>query len=95
MAKVRLQWKPPKVQGLSEADQESIRYKTTWDVLRKVYKTDGFPGLYTGLSAQILKAVLCQAILFVSKEKLTHYTLTLFSALGLIQVQPPKLVKVE
>ncbi|KAI8930291.1 mitochondrial carrier domain-containing protein [Entophlyctis helioformis] len=80
MAKVRMQWRPPKDLGhLTEKEREMIQYKSSLDILRKVYKTDGFAGWYKGMSTQILKAVLCQAILFVSKEKLTWYTLLLFS----------------
>ncbi|KAJ8326712.1 hypothetical protein QVD99_005502 [Batrachochytrium dendrobatidis] len=80
MAKARLQWKPPKeVDGLSEKDQEKLRYKSSFDVLRKVYREKGFKGWYTGMRTQIIKAVLCQAILFSSKQRLGIYTLILFS----------------
>ena len=93
MAKVRLQWKPPaSVSQLSESEQSAVQYKTSWDVLSKVFKTEGFSGLYSGLTAQILKAVLCQAILFVSKEQLTEYTKAFFVALGVIET--PSIKKV-
>lgn len=44
MAKIRMQWKPP--QNISKELNESIRYKSPLDVLSKVYKTEGFKGLY-------------------------------------------------
>ncbi len=88
MAKVKLQWKLPaeRTEKLSDKDRASVQFKSTLDVLRKVYKADGFTGLYSGLFAQILKAVLSQAILFVSKEKLTDYSLGFFAYLGWIAI---------
>lgn len=71
MAKVRLQWKPSKaLQGnLSQSDLDAIKYKSAVDVLKRVFKAEGLLGWYKGMHTQITKAVLCQAILFVSKEK--------------------------
>ncbi|KAJ1546434.1 ADP/ATP carrier protein [Nowakowskiella sp. JEL0078] len=80
MAKVKLQWKPPKTLG--EKERERMRYNSSLDVLKKVLKSDGFIGWYQGMSAQIVKAVLCQAILFVSKENFAQYTIVLFRLLG-------------
>jgi hypothetical protein len=77
MAKIKLQWKPHKKENETEEerkDRESKTYNGIVDVLKKSYKNDGIPGLYQGMQAQILKAVLTQAILFVSKEKLNLYT---------------------
>lgn len=84
MAKVKLQWRLPadRTASLSEKERASVQFKSTLDVLRKVYKAEGLGGLYSGLLAQILKAVLSQAILFVSKEKLTDYTIGFFAYLG-------------
>ncbi|KAI8908979.1 mitochondrial carrier domain-containing protein, partial [Gorgonomyces haynaldii] len=82
MAKIRMQWKPPKdADALSPKTQEALKYKSSIDILKKVYQTDGFKGWYKGMRAQIVKAVFSQAILFVSKEKLTMYTILLFAAL--------------
>jgi len=39
------------------------------DILTKVLKRDGVTGWYQGMSAQITKAVLSQALLFMSKEQ--------------------------
>ncbi|KAI9336555.1 mitochondrial carrier domain-containing protein [Obelidium mucronatum] len=80
MAKVRMQWAPPKsVSDLSETDQLSLKYKGSVDVLKKVFATDGIMGWYKGMQTQIVKAVLCQAILFVSREEFLKYTLLLFA----------------
>ncbi|KAJ3030570.1 UNVERIFIED_CONTAM: ADP/ATP carrier protein [Siphonaria sp. JEL0065] len=82
MAKVRMQWAPPKsVSDLSESDRQSLKYKGSADVLRKVFATDGILGWYKGMQTQIVKAVLCQAILFVGREEFLKYTLMLFAIL--------------
>ncbi|KAJ3047973.1 ADP/ATP carrier protein [Rhizophlyctis rosea] len=79
MAKVRLQWAPPKITDgeLSDDEKESITYKSAPDVLRKVFASEGLAGLYQGMEAQIVKAVLCQAILFVCKDEISVYTMIL------------------
>ncbi|KAI8612273.1 mitochondrial carrier domain-containing protein [Chytriomyces sp. MP71] len=83
MAKVRMQWAVPKsANDLSETDRKSLQYKGSVDVLKKVFATDGLKGWYKGMQTQIVKAVLCQAILFVSREKLLAYTLAVFALLG-------------
>lgn len=51
-------------------------------MLRKVYQEDGVGGLYQGMQAQINKAVLCQAFLFVMKDKLSLYTWLLLRSLS-------------
>ncbi|KAJ3220106.1 ADP/ATP carrier protein [Dinochytrium kinnereticum] len=80
MAKVRMQWRPPKdVKGLSEKQRNSIKYKGSIDVLKKVFESDGLMGWYKGMQTQITKAVLCQAILFVGKDQISFYTLALFA----------------
>jgi hypothetical protein len=49
MAKVRMQWKAPKetFKNLTQKERELIEYKSAWDILSKVYKTDGFAGWYS------------------------------------------------
>ncbi|KAJ3111731.1 ADP/ATP carrier protein [Phlyctochytrium bullatum] len=80
MAKVRMQWRPPKnVSGLSEKQRNAIKYNGSLDVLRKVFESDGLMGWYKGMQTQITKAVLCQAILFVGKDQFTLYTLMFFA----------------
>ncbi|KAI9489580.1 mitochondrial carrier domain-containing protein [Zychaea mexicana] len=69
MAKVRLQWKPSK-----EIQDKVEPYKGAGDVLARVLKSDGFFGWYKGMSTQIFKAVLSQALLFMMKDVFTNYT---------------------
>ncbi|KAJ3109787.1 ADP/ATP carrier protein [Phlyctochytrium planicorne] len=80
MAKVRMQWRPPKdTTGLTEKQRNSIKYSGSLDVLKKVFESDGLMGWYKGMQTQITKAVLCQAILFVGKDQFSLYTLMLFA----------------
>ncbi|KIJ67031.1 hypothetical protein HYDPIDRAFT_150252 [Hydnomerulius pinastri MD-312] len=46
-----------------------VRQSGALGLLIRVLKTEGFVGWYQGMSAQIIKAVLSQALLFVSKEQ--------------------------
>jgi Mitochondrial carrier protein len=48
MAKIRMQWKPTKdsLKDLSEEEKKLIDYKSAWDILAKIYVTDGFLGWY-------------------------------------------------
>ncbi|KAI8992533.1 mitochondrial carrier domain-containing protein [Pilobolus umbonatus] len=73
MAKVRLQWTPSK-----EKRMKTLAYKGSLDVLSRVLKTEGIFGLYKGMSTQITKAVLSQALLLMLKDIFTNYTLLLF-----------------
>ena len=85
MAKIRMQWKPPVTRG--EKPPVAAQYTSSLDILRKVYAQEGLNGWYKvqrvrfcsgnrrqGMGTQIAKAVFCQAILFVSKEKMTLFT---------------------
>ena len=71
MAKVKLQ-------------SEDTKSGSASQVLENEFKNKGFLGLYQGLWAQILKAVLSQSILFVSKEKLQVSTNLLLVASGVL-----------
>ncbi|TPX61725.1 hypothetical protein PhCBS80983_g00997 [Powellomyces hirtus] len=80
MAKVKMQWKPPKhVATLSQKDRDAVTYKSSIDILQKVFKKEGLAGWYNGLQPQIIKAVICQAILFVCKDQFGAWTLMLFA----------------
>lgn len=74
MAKVRLQWRPSK-----EQRDKVVAYKGSIDVLARVLKTDGFFGWYKGMSTQITKAVLQQALLFMMKDIFTNYTVLAYA----------------
>jgi adenine nucleotide transporter 17 len=64
MAKVRLQWKP------KDSSRKELLYKGILDVMQKVYRQEGIPGLFNGIKAQIIKAVMAQALLFMMKDEL-------------------------
>ncbi|KAI9103039.1 mitochondrial carrier domain-containing protein [Phlyctochytrium arcticum] len=83
MAKVRMQWKPPKTMAsLSAKDQENLTYKSAADILQKTLKNEGIAGWYKGLQPQIVKAVICQAVLFVCKDQFATLTLAIFALLA-------------
>lgn len=59
------------------------------DILARVWRKEGFVGWYQGMSAQITKAVISQALLFLSKEQFEHWTLALVVLLhGLRRSRP-------
>eukprot|EP00160_Parvularia_atlantis_P003082 Unigene12567_Nuclearia_a/m.38173 Unigene12567_Nuclearia_a/g.38173 ORF Unigene12567_Nuclearia_a/g.38173 Unigene12567_Nuclearia_a/m.38173 type:complete len:314 (-) Unigene12567_Nuclearia_a:48-989(-) len=72
MAKTRLQSK-------YKDDREELKYKNTFDVLRKVYRSEGLLGWVTGLETQIFKAVLTQAIQLMAKEEIAAATVRLMA----------------
>ncbi|WAQ84607.1 hypothetical protein PtA15_5A180 [Puccinia triticina] len=87
MAKVRLQAKydTPTADGESQSENtpksspskkrpSKERYSGAIDVLRQVYSEKGCSGWYQGMQAQIMKAVLSQALLFGIKDILEDYT---------------------
>jgi len=83
MAKVRIQARTSgdahEEQGLPHAARPRGRAAQTGAVglLIRVLKTEGFVGWYQGMSAQIIKAVLSQALLFVSKEQFERWAFVL------------------
>lgn len=87
MAKVRLQAKYDTegshedaefgLKPRSKSRQSKERYSGAMDVLRQVYYEKGCAGWYQGMQAQIVKAVLSQALLFGIKDILEDYTVLL------------------
>jgi hypothetical protein len=61
------------------AQKKKERYAGAIDCLTQVYKEKGFVGWYKGMQAQIVKAVLAQALLFGIKDALEACTLPLLS----------------
>ncbi|WVF69627.1 hypothetical protein IAT40_004405 [Kwoniella sp. CBS 6097] len=59
--------------GSSHTHHQHHHYDDALTLLKAVYKEHGWRGWYQGLGAQITKAVLCQGILFVSKEQFESY----------------------
>ncbi|PVF93358.1 mitochondrial carrier [Serendipita vermifera] len=80
MAKVRVQAHGSKAEETEEGKPAKPRYNGAVDILKKVYQSEGFVGWYQGMSAQILKAVLAQALLFVSKDQFEQYALLIMLA---------------
>ncbi|KAI8980036.1 adenine nucleotide transporter [Trametes punicea] len=87
MAKVRIQARSADVE---EAQEEHIplpqhnkpHHKTghhvgALTVLARIWRRHGFLGWYQGMGAQLVKAVLTQALLFMSKDQFEHWALTI------------------
>ncbi|KAI9499899.1 hypothetical protein GGI25_003231 [Coemansia spiralis] len=79
MAKVRLQWRPSKEE--LEASGEDIVYKSSADVLAKVFRKEGIAGWYRGMQTQIIKAVITQALMLMIKESFTLQVIRIFALL--------------
>jgi len=62
--------------GLAPVKREP-KYKGALDVLTRVLRREGFLGWYKGMGAQITKAVLSQALLFMSKDQFERYALSI------------------
>lgn len=76
MAKVRMQHKHE-----DPSLAASQRELSAIGILATIFKEDGFKGLYKGMSTQISKAVLTQAILFYFREIFTRYTMLAYALL--------------
>ncbi|KAF9267947.1 mitochondrial carrier [Marasmius fiardii PR-910] len=57
--------------------RDKSRHPGAVDVLKDVWKREGPIGWYQGMQAQIIKAVLSQALLFMSKEQFERWTLAI------------------
>jgi hypothetical protein len=68
-AKVRLQARVDDPREEPGTPHHKYHHRGAIDILAAVYKEQGIAGWYQGMSAQIFKAVLCQGILFVSKDQ--------------------------
>jgi len=84
MAKVRIQARTSdpdveEVEVLPGSSSRSVKARRTGalGLLIKILNTEGFAGWYQGMSAQIIKAVLSQALLFVSKEQFESWALAI------------------
>ena len=55
--------------------------KTLPGVIRSIWKSEGVPGFFKGLHAQIMKTVLSSALLLMIKEKITATTWVLILAI--------------
>ncbi|CDO77947.1 hypothetical protein BN946_scf184720.g1 [Trametes cinnabarina] len=87
MAKVRIQARSADIE---EAEEEHIppphhnkpHHKTghhlgALTVLARIWRRNGFLGWYQGMGAQLVKAVITQALLFMSKDQFEHWALAI------------------
>ncbi|KAG1750078.1 mitochondrial carrier [Suillus lakei] len=87
MAKVRIQARSADVDaseseglpggGRNGNTKPKAKQADALGLLLRVLRKEGFVGWYQGMSAQIIKAVLSQALLFVSKEQFEHWALAI------------------
>ncbi|KZT67458.1 mitochondrial carrier [Daedalea quercina L-15889] len=87
MAKVRIQARSADSEEAAEEHQPvppkhayhhaHSKHVGALDILARVYRHQGLTGWYQGMSAQITKAVLSQALLFMSKDQFEHWTLAI------------------
>ncbi|THH15559.1 hypothetical protein EW146_g4931 [Bondarzewia mesenterica] len=86
MAKIRIQTRTADAELAEEQHislpphgyhHKAIKHAGALDILIRVWKQHGFLGWYQGMSAQITKAVISQALLFMSKEKFEHWALAI------------------
>jgi len=87
MAKVRIQARCADSEDALENHQlppsphhyhhEKSKHAGALDILLRVWKREGFVGWYQGMQAQITKAVLSQALLFMSKEQFEQWALAI------------------
>jgi len=88
MAKVRIQARAdPEAEG-EEPNGPFHHTKTNTigalTILARVWKREGIIGWYQGMQAQIVKAVLSQALLFMSKDQFEHWALMIMLLFGRI-----------
>lgn len=79
MAKVRIQARSTERDALEGGGntKPKAKHPGALSLLLKVLRKEGFVGWYQGMSAQIIKAVISQALLFVSKEQFEHWALAI------------------
>ncbi|KZV82455.1 mitochondrial carrier [Exidia glandulosa HHB12029] len=79
MAKIRVQARSDRETSLPGNSGEVAPSHGAVDILRSVLKEQGPLGWYQGMGAQITKAVLSQALLFMSKDQFELYALRLMT----------------
>ncbi|TRM64334.1 mitochondrial carrier domain-containing protein [Schizophyllum amplum] len=62
--------------------QDHSRHVGALDILKRVYKREGLPGWYQGMQSQITKAVLSQALLFLTKEQFEKWAVAIILLLS-------------
>jgi len=87
MAKIRIQARTADAEEALENKSElpkphqyrhdHTRHVGALDILARVWRKEGVAGWYQGMQAQITKAVISQALLFMSKEQFEHWALAI------------------
>ncbi|EKM58520.1 uncharacterized protein PHACADRAFT_252922 [Phanerochaete carnosa HHB-10118-sp] len=85
MTKIKIQARSADAEEAEEEGEEKpkpkefhhkhMKHATSLQILHRVYLENGFLGWYQGLGAQLLKAVLAQTLLFMSKDQFEHWAL--------------------
>eukprot|EP00842_Homolaphlyctis_polyrhiza_P006474 jgi/Hompol1/6828/HPOL_000296-RA len=68
---------------LKQGDDESSRYNSVLDGIRKIIKTEGIKGLYKGVESKLVQSVLTSALMFAFKEELFAGSVWLLTLLRL------------
>ncbi|KAG2018056.1 mitochondrial carrier protein RIM2 [Coprinopsis cinerea AmutBmut pab1-1] len=97
MAKVRIQARSADAEAAVEEKTElpkphqyhhkDSRHVGALDILARVWKKEGFVGWYQGMQAQITKAVISQALLFMSKEQFEQWALAIMISFARFQAK--------
>ncbi|KAI0319529.1 adenine nucleotide transporter [Amylostereum chailletii] len=96
MAKVRIQTRSADTESAKEEHRimgpvgPHHRHPGAIDILARVWKHHGFLGWYQGMGAQVLKAVLAQGVLFMSKERFEHWALAIMVLYYRLTVRGPR-----
>ena len=90
MAKVRIQARSADIEDATEEhhplpQHNKPHHRTghhvgALTVLARVWRRNGLAGWYQGMGAQLVKAVLTQALLFMSKDQFEQYALAIMVA---------------
>jgi len=64
--------------------QDSVkeRYSSVLDGFRKIVATEGFEGLYKGISSKLTQSVLTASFLFMAKEALFEWAIAVLVLIG-------------
>lgn len=68
---------------LKESSDETQRYKSLFDGLKKIVKAEGIAGLYKGIESKLVQSVLSAAFTFAFKEELFSGALWILTLLKL------------
>ncbi|KAG6862468.1 hypothetical protein C0995_000014 [Termitomyces sp. Mi166 len=85
MAKVRIQARSADIEDgqdvkpLEPHHSHHTKHVGAIRILTRVLQKEGFAGWYQGMQAQITKAVISQALLFMSKEQFEHWALEIMT----------------